>query len=226
MRLNEFKTSIQAGDKINISINIEHTAQFIRKNCSEFLAATNQILYRGIYGNKATVFIGSSPKDRVPDATAPEIQEKVDEKLREAGFSALRSNSIFCTGALDDASSYSGNLQPYVVCPINGFKFTWSPKIRDFTEEFAVGKLALQAYKKVTPGSLPPPAMLYLPTFKKIEKFLPLLELPASEFVDALDFRKNNIDAAINSGKEIMISGKYIAVRQYYFNEMLELNYL
>jgi hypothetical protein len=67
----------------------------------------------------------SQSKTRTPAYPYP----NAEAKLKEAGFEALRSNSLFCTGDIRRAEDYG---EPYVIFPKNGFKFTWSWKNVDY----------------------------------------------------------------------------------------------
>ena len=73
---------------------------FIKINCSQFLKSikkANKFLYRGTY-NSSNVFMGNPRKDRKPSDTNIFVQKDIDTLLTIGGFTALRSNSIFCTG--------------------------------------------------------------------------------------------------------------------------------
>jgi hypothetical protein len=101
-------------------------------NCSESIAAMREaksFLYRGIKSTKGDIFLGRPRANRNAVDTKGSIQKEVDKFYTAAGFTALRSNSIFCCGDINTAISYG---DPYIIFPINGFAFTWSPKIYDF----------------------------------------------------------------------------------------------
>lgn len=109
---------------------------YIEKNCSDFLAEVGQIpLYRGfVHVSKGEarlpkIAIGASPTHRPPRDSPFVDQKRVDKALKEAGFTALRSNSIFCSGSEAQARIYG---RVYLVYPINGFSFTWAYKAPDF----------------------------------------------------------------------------------------------
>lgn len=107
---------------------------FIEDHCSDFLnilKKTNMFLYRGIKdcGNNQ-IFLGYSRNDRTPRDTDAYIQTLTDTYLKLQGFTALRSNSIFCT-ADESATDIYG--RQYIIFPINGFKYTWSLVHEDWT---------------------------------------------------------------------------------------------
>ncbi len=77
------------------------------------------------------MFIKTSRPNRIPKDTPEELQNALDKKLKQAGFEAVRGNSIFCSGSLSFVKDYG---TPYAIFPLNGFDFTWSWKIEDFYE--------------------------------------------------------------------------------------------
>lgn len=54
------------------------------------------MLYRGIHYCNQIYFIQNKFENRSPKDTPKEVQTKVDNLLSQAGFSSLRSNSVFC----------------------------------------------------------------------------------------------------------------------------------
>jgi hypothetical protein len=99
-------------------------------NCSESIAAMREaksFLYRGTYGAH-DIFLGRPRENRKTTDTSPTLQKEWDKIYTSAGFTALRSNSIFCSADIHVADSYGHS---YIIFPINGFSFTWSPKIYD-----------------------------------------------------------------------------------------------
>lgn len=119
--------------------------------CSEFLKVvkeTQKFLHRGLR-NTESVFEGRSIEDRRPKDSRNEVSERFDQALKNAGFSALRSNSIFTTTSRSFASEYGHTL--YLIFPKNGFHFLYTNtkdlvlsdwgqiadvnKIREFTEK-------------------------------------------------------------------------------------------
>lgn len=70
-------------------------------------------------------FIYSITKERTPYAPFP----NAEKLLQRSGFDALRSNSLFCSGDIETASSYG---TVYAVFPVDGFNFTWSKSVSDY----------------------------------------------------------------------------------------------
>lgn len=91
------------------------------RECSDFLPVmkvTGKMLYRGLRTD-VSVFEGRSREDREPKDSRTEISNRLDQALRNHGFQALRSNSIFTTTSRDFASSYGRHM--YCIFPKNGF---------------------------------------------------------------------------------------------------------
>ncbi len=110
--------------------NVLKLFSYIETNCSDAVAAmvaNKQLLFRGMNITKS-VFIGHPKENRKPKDSSVKDQQLFDELLTIAGFTALRSNSIFCTASVSHASDF-GNT--YIIFPMNGFKFTWSPMYKD-----------------------------------------------------------------------------------------------
>lgn len=178
-------------------------ANFIKVNCSQFLKlSTGKFLYRGIDsmpGGFKNYFIGKSPKDRLPRDTDINVQTKIDQKLLDGGFIAIRSNSIFCTSVLAQAQFYGF---AYIIFPFNGFDYTWSPKISDLTTTFTIGK--------------------YHSANKNTVAFLDkLLSLPTDKFINKYQFTDVNLQNAFSKNREVLIHGKYVAVSFKYYKENL-----
>lgn len=106
----------------------------ISKNCSEFIQqiyGKGVALYRGAE-DAPDVYIGKPFDKRVPRDSDPKMQAGFDAALEAAGFSALRRNSVFCTGDIGQAMNYG---TVYLMFPKNGYKFTWSTKVHDLTND-------------------------------------------------------------------------------------------
>jgi hypothetical protein len=126
-----YELEIQLGEKQELTPELSETyIALIKRDCSEALAAmkaTGRFLYRGVPGATLRAFKGASRENRRPLSTKAHFQVLIDEMLSHYGFKALRSNSIYCTSAYEEAQYYekgSGHL--YMIFPINGFDYTWS----------------------------------------------------------------------------------------------------
>lgn len=99
-------------------------------DCSDAIAAmkvSRRFLYRGVSRSAPSIFIGKPRKDRNTSLN-PEMSKEIDDKFFAAGFKAARRNSIFCS-ASSQAAIYG---TVYLIFPVNGFNFTWSPIVHDF----------------------------------------------------------------------------------------------
>jgi hypothetical protein len=128
MKINE----IEAGEKQPISVDVLTN---IFNECSDAVSAmkaTSSLLYRGLLNTEIDAFYGKSRKYRRPLDLKPSIQEFFDNAMRSVGMEAVRSNSIFCSSDLDQAMGYGST---YIIFPKNGFKFSWSPIVRDLASK-------------------------------------------------------------------------------------------
>jgi hypothetical protein len=122
---------IEAGEKVEIEQNFENFYSLVEQNCSEALSAmkaTKKFLYRGVKYAQHSAFHGKSRENRNTLDTSERSQRSIDFLLKHSGFTALRSNSIFCTSSSSFAGGYG---LTYLIFPINGFAFTWAKRIRD-----------------------------------------------------------------------------------------------
>lgn len=167
-------------------------AEFIQRKCKIILSMyndTHRILYRG-QGLRDDVnkeiFIGKPRMDRMPKDTFPAIHHALDKKLKAAGFLARRGNSLFVTSAEDRANSYG---RKYVIFPLDGFKYTWTPIAQDLTSD-----LGLYDYSN--------------------SRFATDLQtLNAYAFVETYDFKNSSeLERALLNGNEVYIRGTYIAI--------------
>ena len=122
-------------------LSIENVKKFLIDNCSEILQIYNNTkyfnrLYRSTSYNHE-IFVAKPWKQRIPLSTPIEIQNKIDDILKECGFSALRSNSIFCSGNRE-AAAYGGYL--YIIYPFDGFTYTYAEGIADLTVKYKLFK--------------------------------------------------------------------------------------
>lgn len=108
----------------------------IEKECGDFLnvvKTTKRFLYRGMRGDEP-VLLGYPHEKRLVKDTKEDIQELFDKMLMQAGFKALRSNSIFTTGNRIHARGFGDYV--YLIFPKDGYNFTWSPSHEDWIPNF------------------------------------------------------------------------------------------
>lgn len=199
MKINE----IDPGEKVNIPIDpkehsrLDRIVSMIQTKCSDALVGMSEaqdFLYRGTKGGTSEEFVGRSRNDRRAKSSSYEMQVNIDKAFTMAGFQALRSNSIYATSNMMDASMYGSATNLFLIFPVNGFKFTWSPIIDDLYVDID------RAYRDI------PIATKMDFCYREADK--EGLEL----FLKLTDYRSDDFGAAVASKHEIMISGEYIAL--------------
>jgi hypothetical protein len=117
--------------------------QLVEQYCSSFIKEmkkSNNFLFRGmnsLYSKKKSshknqVVYGKSLEDREPVDTSKVTQKLFDQVLSQAGFKAIRGNSIFCTSDYDHAEGF-GDL--HIIFPKNGYNFTYAVGKHDWVIE-------------------------------------------------------------------------------------------
>jgi hypothetical protein len=136
MKINELEDALKPGEKrLFTPSNTKKGKTFtdFLTDCSDSIAAikaADKFIYRGM-SDSPLIFKGRSRDNRSPLDTTMRTTEGIDKILSATGFTALRTNSIFCSGDSHQAGMYGDYV--YLIFPINGFSFTWSEKIHDFT---------------------------------------------------------------------------------------------
>ncbi len=182
-------------------LDLTNAILLIKNKCSEFLPIYKKYgpLYRGIpyFSTNFDIFIAETPINRIALSMPKTIQKIIDSKLEESGFTALRSNSIFCSGSNSFASLYGklSNGKNYIIFPLNGFSFTYSEKIYDLFLYYS--------------RNISFPADLHN-------------NISSKEFVSKYKYTNKNLGTGIKCGNEILIHGKYIAINEKYLLEIKE----
>ena len=167
-------------------------ATYIENNCSDFLKVYRDqglLLFSGMKFTKAPLYMGTSPTNRVPMNTSFDAHDKINVMLANEHFAARRDNSIFCTASLPIATNYG---TAYAIFPLNGASFAWSSSIADLTESFfgADGE------------------------YEDPEFEADLTYMSSEAFVKKYNFINNtNLEGALLSHHEVMVTGKYVAVQ-------------
>ena len=116
---------------------IAETAAILQRDCQPFLSAIdNNIhkfsLYRGIKdGFRKLEFLSGPhliPKNRRPVDTDVESHKIIDDWFEKQTGIRYRSNAMFCTGSLSQASEYG---DVFLAFPIGHFNFCWSTNYAD-----------------------------------------------------------------------------------------------
>lgn len=187
-----YELEIQPGQKQNIyQYSADEACSLITEHCKESLAAmryVGEFLYRGSINKDFTAFKGISRNNRRPLSTNARHQVLIDEMLSQSGFTALRSNSIYCTSSAFEASYYSKSVgATYMIFPIDGFKYTWSEYSGDLY------------------------ALMNAADYRMLEN------REFDKFMEKFKFRKTGLNIAIQEGHEVMVHGQYYAFQTKYF---------
>ncbi len=172
--------------------NWNHVVELINNNCSNALESckkASSFLYHGS-GNRVSKdsqllrgnYIIADTKIRKPAISFP----YAEEKLIDAGFIALRSNSIFCTGDYLFAANFG---EVYTIFPFNSANFTWSERYLNYFSDDVEMPFDPERFDN---------------EFKYMSPM---------EFVKVCKMRKDNLTEAILSEHEIYVHGKFLAIR-------------
>jgi len=180
---------------------LTQTIKTITRECSESLKIMRAVkcpLYRGIdeYDfqlKPASAIRLTSPVKRKPTGMSFGMQKFTDYCLKKVGSTALRSNSICCTGHMDSADSFG---VIYCIFPVNGFSFAWSPKIWDFGGEGQLDSKWKMLDEIHMTAKIDP--------YEAIEN-----EKMVKWYLNYAKFDTTNFAKAIKSRNEIMIHGDY-----------------
>lgn len=175
-------------------ITTDDTIETIRDNCSQWLQESKgNAVYRGSDNIIKTYRLGYPRTDRRPRDSDQWIHDEMDNGLEAKYGWKPRSEGLFVTGDKSQASKYG---YEYIVLPFNGYKYTWSPKIKDLF-------FALYSFSS--------------PMLTGIDKFLSLFI--KDEYYDEYvkqrgvanaikTYKDTNLTKAIDSGNEIIIKCK------------------
>lgn len=196
MRLFEFiqPKTITEALKLQSSEDMRQVYDFIIENCSVFLnemRSVNKLLYRGIQYDKNPKGFISQSKVRQQTNSGDRITGLIDEYLKEQGFIALRSNSLFTTSDTWMVSDFGAK---YAIFPFNNSAFTWSPTCKDLP--IALVELFDRN-------------MLFVGDMAKNED---ITENKIIDFLKLVTFKDTDFDSALESGHEILINGQYVAL--------------
>lgn len=143
-----FKSFILNEDYSKTPISKEDTIDFILENCQQWfqeiygktlknekdLIQTFEkkrfYLYRGIRIDDYSL-IETASDNRPPRDTPLPIHNAIVKAMKKLGFSVHRGNCLFATNSRQQAKLYSIDIEPFLVFPIDGYQYTYSPKIKD-----------------------------------------------------------------------------------------------
>lgn len=136
--LSEWKKSKKKKSFTNRIKAGKNLADRLRKECSVWYSQCNggkRMLFRGTSAAGSTFVKVKVRQDRRPMDTGQERHDAFNQIIADKGLVANRSNSLFCTTDRGTASEYGNEC---VIFPIGMFNYTWSPKYRDWTNDFDV----------------------------------------------------------------------------------------
>lgn len=153
MKINEVKPKLKPGKKKPLNIKAKEFEKkfglILKKDCKKildlYLSMNNfgrldpediewesiddyNLLFRGTKRKNPPAYLASPPKNRKPVDTGMGLHNELNQVLSLAGYKATRGNSIFTSGSYGQARDYG---QVYVIFPVDGFNFSWSPKHED-----------------------------------------------------------------------------------------------
>jgi hypothetical protein len=117
--------------------NLDDLLDRVEQECSGFFQEARKAgnwLYRGIASHTDRIFRGRSRHDRKPLHSNSKYSDMFDNLLTQCGSTALRSNSIFCSGRRQFAQGFG---TPYLIFPINGHHtYTWTTSTDTILDTF------------------------------------------------------------------------------------------
>ena len=128
--------------RLNNYLNEEDEVSDIQIKCSKILylyTKQHNYFYRGTRNLSRKKLI-MTRKDRKPLQTNPDVHELLDNMFYEKFGWKVRSEGVFATSYESDAKIYNAFIpipqnnppnDPPVFVPVNGFKYIWSPRVRD-----------------------------------------------------------------------------------------------
>lgn len=238
------EVAVQAADT-----DVGKLLKTVEKECSDVLAAfrsSKTVLYRGVKSGKTNppAYVGRSRSNRQTLNSTSQAQQVYDVALQKMGITALRSNSIFTTTDLAQASGYGNAL--YVIIPKNGFQFSWTTEDPDVVIDDASKLFKEDVLDKVDAsvtrflGSKTPVNVFsdnlryrgyeYAIAYLKGINFPPatIAKIRLEALID-YDYIKGemgptnkNFKAALANGGEVLISGEYYAFNTKKYGQLLK----
>jgi len=173
-----------------LSTQRKELAEFMKKNCSNIIETynyENRYLYHGMRSTHSHIFMAQTREDRLPRDTPEYVQIKLDKILASQGFTALRSNSIFCTSDFKFVHDYGS---PFMIFPINGFTYTWNTTAKDLFQRY---ELRYDSSLLTTEMNKP--------------------DLDPKKFISDFNFKNNEgLLTALRKENEVCIHGSYIGI--------------
>ena len=212
------KERVSTGFSLFSSSKYPKYLSLIQRDCTDAIAIMKHqkaFIYRGVNGSP-NAFVSRSRENR-RSLTYAYGQSVLDKILVAAGFTAIRSNSIFCSADSSVASTY-GNL--YFIFPKNGFEYSWSSKFRD---SISLTHKIEDKLGNVNTSITDDESFLRLLGAKsqgdQSDSLSELFRIAttdanaAKRFCKLAGYTNSHLDLGLESHHEIMIRGEYYAIR-------------
>jgi len=140
------------------------------------------------YWGSVDYYRSRSNPDRSPKDVPLAVHNKIVTWMMDMKFEAHRGNSIFVTSDKSEAGEMYG--RPFIIFPVNGFKFTWSKTHKDF-------------FKSIEQN-------------RELQEQILRLDMDSIQDIHWFDnffqFENTNLGQAFKSNHEVMITGEYYAI--------------
>jgi len=171
----------------------------IKVECTQILQLYKSMPGKYFYrGTKRDVlsYKKSPPQNRHPRDSNKKEHAQIVRAMKKLGFNAHRGNSAFVTPNFRHAAEYTerGGLynvgEVYIIFPINGFQYTWSPKVYDLYGAMLDGRIDLEL-DDTYGGS-------------DADNFI--------RQVKKLGYKSTDLEKALRLNCEVMIKGRYYGI--------------
>jgi len=192
---------------------LEESLPILKKECSQILKEMRKgyfVLYRGFKnveigddGEKSQFFSRVPRKGRQPLDTSTTMHLIMDDYFDKKFGWRARSEGVFCTTSPSHAKFYG---EIYMVFPVNGFKFIYSPNVHDLFDE------QNRFIKKFTKNKIS--LLSDLHTFLDMAKANKVeTEEAVFKMLDGLKYTDKSLRKAKTNNSEVMIKcSKYYAL--------------
>ena len=173
----------------------------IMRNCRQivqlYISQTDAFFYRGAKRSDSS-YKSVTIDDRKPRDTDRFTHDRMTTAMKETGLKAHRGNSIFVTSKFDIARGYAEEPRPnkpkegkvYMIFPVDGFAYSWSPKVYDLYGAMLDGRIDLEL-DDTYGGS-------------DADNFI--------RQVKKLGYKSTDLEKALRLNCEVMIKGRYYGI--------------
>lgn len=182
--------------------------ELLERDCQPFLSQSSVPLFRGMHDDGSLIGDYNIRTDR-KSTSGPrqQVQTFVDAELSKHGYTALRGNSVFCSGNPSQAASY-GAL--FVVFPKGDFHFTYNTVYTDFLGAFFIAKRKIAPHRDTYTSRIA----------KALSDEITTITMPHYK-----NEKNATIDEAASSRSEVLISASsYYAISLHKIRQMHKLS--